>query len=88
MREGNSDRRAAVAVKEFAKKNPHSMGAWSPDSKTHVASMTQGDYYGSEIATTIKRIPLRSNWLVQTDQPLFSKKNLPCRPVKLLQMPA
>jgi isocitrate dehydrogenase len=55
LREGNSDRRAAVAVKEFAKKNPHSMGAWSPDSKTHVASMTQGDYYGSEIATTIEK---------------------------------
>ncbi|WP_287126480.1 NADP-dependent isocitrate dehydrogenase [Desulfobacter sp.] len=55
LREGNSDRRAAVAVKEFAKKNPHSMGAWSPDSKTHVASMTQGDYYGSEIATTVEK---------------------------------
>ena len=39
LREGNSDRRAAVAVKEFAKKNPHKMGLWSPDSKTHVASI-------------------------------------------------
>jgi len=46
LREGNSDRRAAVAVKEFAKKNPHKMGLWSPDSKTHVASMTGGDFYG------------------------------------------
>ncbi|EIM62322.1 NADP-dependent isocitrate dehydrogenase [Desulfobacter postgatei] len=55
LREGNSDRRAAVAVKEFAKKNPHSMGAWSPDSKTHVASMTEGDYYGSEISTTVEK---------------------------------
>jgi len=54
LREGNSDRRAAVAVKEFAKKNPHSMGDWSSDSKTHVASMTEGDYYGSEIATTVE----------------------------------
>ena len=53
LREGNSDRRAAVAVKEFAKKNPHTMGAWSPDSKTDVASMTEGDYYGSEVATTV-----------------------------------
>ncbi len=53
LREGNSDRRAAVAVKEFAKKNPHKMGAWSPDSKTHVASMTHGDYCGSEISTTV-----------------------------------
>ncbi|MDD4274833.1 MAG: NADP-dependent isocitrate dehydrogenase [Desulfobacter postgatei] len=55
LREGNSDRRAAVAVKEFAKKNPHSMGAWSPDSKTHVASMTEGDYYGTEISTTVEK---------------------------------
>ncbi len=55
LREGNSDRRAAVAVKEFAKKNPHSMGAWSADSKTHVASMTEGDYYGSEISTTVEK---------------------------------
>jgi isocitrate dehydrogenase len=53
LREGNSDRRAAVAVKEFAKKNPHRMGAWSADSKTHVASMRDGDYFGSETSTTI-----------------------------------
>lgn len=54
LREGNSDRRSAVAVKEFAKKNPHSMGAWSADSKTDVVSMTEGDYYGSEVATTVE----------------------------------
>ncbi|MFZ9053886.1 MAG: NADP-dependent isocitrate dehydrogenase [Woeseiaceae bacterium] len=48
LREGNSDRRVAAAVKEFAKKHPHSMGAWSPDSKTHVAHMTDGDFYSSE----------------------------------------
>jgi len=53
LREGNSDRRAAVAVKEFAKKNPHKMGAWSSDSKTHVDSMTEGDYYGSETSLTM-----------------------------------
>ncbi len=53
LREGNSDRRAAAAVKEFAQKNPHRMGAWSPDSKTHVASMGGGDYRGSEKSTTI-----------------------------------
>jgi isocitrate dehydrogenase len=53
LREGNSDRRAAVAVKEFAKKNPHRMGAWRPDSKTHVASMTAGDYYGDEKSITM-----------------------------------
>jgi len=53
LREGNSDRRAAVAVKEFAKKNPHKMGLWSPDSKTHVASMTGGDFYGDEKSMTM-----------------------------------
>ncbi len=44
LREGNSDRRAPKAIKNYAKKNPHSMGAWSPDSKTHVATMTSGDF--------------------------------------------
>lgn len=48
LREGNSDRRAPKAVKNYAKKNPHSMGAWSADSKTHVSSMSEGDFYGSE----------------------------------------
>ncbi|MEO8185005.1 MAG: NADP-dependent isocitrate dehydrogenase [Deltaproteobacteria bacterium] len=48
LREGNSDRRASPAVKEYAKKHPHSMGAWSPDSKTHVAHMKRGDFFGSE----------------------------------------
>ena len=48
LREGNSDRRVAEAVKQHAKKNPHSMGAWSCDSKTHVAHMRDGDFYSSE----------------------------------------
>ncbi|MEQ9406968.1 MAG: NADP-dependent isocitrate dehydrogenase [Fuerstiella sp.] len=48
LREGNSDRRVAAAVKEYARKNPHSMGAWSADSKSHVASMSEGDFFGSE----------------------------------------
>jgi len=48
LREGNSDRRVAAAVKQYAKDNPHSMGAWRSDSKTHVAHMTDGDYYSSE----------------------------------------
>jgi isocitrate dehydrogenase len=53
LREGNSDRRAAGAVKQYARKNPHKMGAWSKDSKSHVAHMSSGDYFGSEIATTV-----------------------------------
>ena len=54
LREGNSDRRAAGAVKQYARNNPHKMGAWSSDSKSHVAYMSSGDYYGSEIATTVQ----------------------------------
>jgi isocitrate dehydrogenase len=53
LREGNSDRRAPLAVKQFAKKNPHSMGQWSKDSKSHVSSMTEGDFYGSEKSLTL-----------------------------------
>ncbi|HZX35422.1 MAG TPA: NADP-dependent isocitrate dehydrogenase [Thermodesulfobacteriota bacterium] len=53
LREGNSDRRAAVSVKNYAKKNPHKMGAWSADSKTHVAHMKSGDFYGSEKSATV-----------------------------------
>ncbi|MGE0564579.1 MAG: NADP-dependent isocitrate dehydrogenase [Pseudolabrys sp.] len=53
LREGNSDRRAAGAVKQYARNNPHKMGAWSKDSKSHVAYMPDGDYYGSEVATTL-----------------------------------
>ena len=53
LREGNSDRRAAGAVKQYARNNPHKMGAWSPDSKSHVAFMSSGDFYGSEVATTV-----------------------------------
>lgn len=53
LREGNSDRRAPGSVKQYARNNPHSMGAWSKDSKTHVAHMTEGDFYGSEKSTTL-----------------------------------
>src|SRR5215472_5623922 len=53
LREGNSDRRAAGAVKQYARNNPHRMGAWSKNSKTRVAHMSGGDFYGSEVATTI-----------------------------------
>jgi isocitrate dehydrogenase len=53
LREGNSDRRAAASVKQFARKHPHKMGAWSADSKTHVAHMNAGDFYGSEKSVTV-----------------------------------
>jgi isocitrate dehydrogenase len=53
LREGNSDRRAPQAVKQYARNNPHSMGKWNSDSKTHVASMTGGDFYGTEKSVTL-----------------------------------
>ena len=53
LREGNSDRRAPIAVKNYAKKNPHSMGAWSSDSKTHVATMDGGDFRSNELSATM-----------------------------------
>ncbi|HET7831566.1 MAG TPA: NADP-dependent isocitrate dehydrogenase [Gallionella sp.] len=53
LREGNSDRRAALSVKNYARKHPHKMGAWSADSKTHVAHMNAKDFYGSEKSTTV-----------------------------------
>ena len=55
LREGNSDRRSPPAVKNFSKKNPHRLGAWKPDSKAHVAHMTEGDFYGNETALTIEK---------------------------------
>ncbi|SEJ07266.1 isocitrate dehydrogenase [Azotobacter beijerinckii] len=53
LREGNSDRRAPLSVKNYARKHPHKMGAWSADSKSHVAHMSDGDFYGSEKAALI-----------------------------------
>jgi isocitrate dehydrogenase len=53
LREGNSDRRVAMAVKQYAQKNPHRVGAWKADSKTHVAHMESGDFYGSEQSVVI-----------------------------------
>ena len=55
LREGNSDRRVAKPVKEYAQKNPHSMGAWKSESKSHVANMQSGDFYGSEQSVIIER---------------------------------
>ena len=53
LREGNSDRRAPLSVKQYARKNPHSMGAWRAESKSHVAHMSSGDFYGSEQSVTL-----------------------------------
>ena len=55
LREGNSDRRSTKAVKDYAKKHPHSMGTWSADSKSHVAHMSDGDFYASEVSATMSQ---------------------------------
>ncbi|MCS6112950.1 NADP-dependent isocitrate dehydrogenase [Shewanella baltica] len=67
LREGNSDRRAPLSVKNFAKKNPHSMGKWATDSKSHVAHMTDGDFYGSEQSVTLSDAGSVSIVLTQKD---------------------
>ena len=54
LREGNSDRRAPLSVKNYARKHPHKMGAWAADSKSHVAHMSEGDFYGSEKAALVE----------------------------------
>ena len=55
LREGNSDRRVAASVKQYAKKHPHSMGRWSKESKTHVANMAGGDFYASEESAVVQK---------------------------------
>ena len=67
LREGNSDRRAPRAVKNYAKKHPHSMGAWSADSKTHVATMTHGDFKSNEKSVTLKAPTSVNIELTKTD---------------------
>ena len=63
LREGNSDRRAPVSVKNYARKHPHRMGAWSTDSKTRVAHMDGGDFYGSEKSVTVEHAgSVRIEW--------------------------
>jgi len=67
LREGNSDRRVAAPVKEYARRNPHSMGAWSATSKTRVASMSHGDFYGTEQSHVMSEAGSVRIELVQTD---------------------
>ncbi|MAZ48574.1 MAG: isocitrate dehydrogenase (NADP(+)) [Halobacteriovoraceae bacterium] len=77
LREGNSDRRVAKPVKEFAQANPHRMGEWSKDSKSHVSSMTEGDFYGSEQSHTMEKASSVSIVFESTDgQQTKLKENL------------
>ncbi len=67
LREGNSDRRVAAAVKQYAKDNPHRMGEWSSDSKTHVSHMSSGDFYGSEQSVVMRKADTLSVVLTAKD---------------------
>jgi len=76
LREGNSDRRAPKAVKNYAKANPHSMGAWSADSKTKVAHMESGDFYGTEKSVTVENASQFKIEFVETDGSVKELKGL------------
>ena len=78
LREGNSDRRAPSAVKEYAKKNPHSMGAWSSDSKSHVATMTEGDFVSNEQSATMPEAnDLKIEWHGNDGSQKLLKESVP-----------
>ncbi|WP_300020972.1 NADP-dependent isocitrate dehydrogenase [uncultured Maribacter sp.] len=76
LREGNSDRRAPRAVKNYAKQNPHSMGAWSPSSKTHVATMGDGDFQANEKSLTLNDATSMQIKLVSENSETILKDNL------------
>ncbi|SNR43710.1 isocitrate dehydrogenase [Maribacter sedimenticola] len=76
LREGNSDRRAPRAVKNYAKQNPHSMGAWSTDSKTHVATMGEGDFQANEKSLTVPNATAVQIKLVSNGATSILKENI------------
>jgi len=77
LREGNSDRRSPLSVKEFARKHPHKLGAWSRDSKSHIAQMSDGDFFGSETSTTIgKATSVRFEFVAADGTTTVLKKGL------------
>jgi isocitrate dehydrogenase len=77
LREGNSDRRSPLSVKAFSKKHPHKLGAWKPDSKTHVSHMSSGDFYASEISTTVRKpTDVRFEFVAADGKVTVLKKNL------------
>ena len=78
LREGNSDRRAPGAVKNYAKKNPHTMGEWSPDSKTHVATMSGGDFRSNEKSVTMaEATEARIEFVAKDGAVTVLKKSMP-----------
>ncbi|MDR3578612.1 MAG: NADP-dependent isocitrate dehydrogenase [Oryzomonas sp.] len=85
LREGNSDRRSARAVKDYAKKHPHKMGAWSADSKTHVSHMDGGDFYHSEKSVTMKRAGnVKIEFVDQAGKVTVLKEKLPLQEGEVL----
>ena len=80
LREGNSDRRAPLSVKNYARKHPHKMGAWSKDSKSHVAHMDGGDFYGSEKSTVVaKATNVRIEWFGKDGSSKVLKEKTPLK---------
>lgn len=78
LREGNSDRRAPRAVKEYARKHPHKMGAWSSNSKTHVASMSCGDFYETEKSITLNdNDSFQIEWVKESGETVVLRKQAP-----------
>jgi isocitrate dehydrogenase len=78
LREGNSDRRAPVSVKNYVKLNPHSMGEWSSDSKSHVAHMSDGDFYSSEKSVVINKAgDVRINFIDENGDKTVLKEKTP-----------
>ena len=78
LREGNSDRRAADAVKQFARNHPHRMREWKPDSKTHVSTMSSGDFFSNEKSTTMaEETEARIEFVDESGQVTVLKESLP-----------
>ncbi len=80
LREGNSDRRSPPAVKNFSRKNPHKLGAWTKDNKAHVSHMTADDFYGNETSTTIpKATTYRIEFVDASGKATVMKKDAPLK---------
>jgi isocitrate dehydrogenase len=84
LREGNSDRRAPGAVKQYARENPHSMGKWSQASRTHVAHMRSGDFCASDISTTVEQAGTVKIELVQADGKITVLKQVPVEAAEII----
>ncbi|CAH0991311.1 Isocitrate dehydrogenase [NADP] 2 [Sinobacterium norvegicum] len=84
LREGNSDRRAPGAVKQYARENPHSMGKWSQASRTHVAHMRSGDFKASDISTTVTKAGTVNIELVEADGKVTLLKQVPVEAAEII----